>query len=220
MVLLSARMAAADPPAGTETMMTPPLPPGTDTRRGQSHRAGFTMIEVIVVMVLLAVLAAVAAPRIDRVDLQLKTAARELVTQLSAAKHMAVLKQHDVVLGFDVSGRRIRVHSDRNSDRSMDGGEDVRFYELPDAVGFGKGGAPSIGAFTGTINLSQLQSGMPSLTFHRNGAASQETLFYFTSLRAARSGGFAEHARAVGVARATGTIGCRSYATSTWRRGC
>lgn len=200
--------------------MTPSNRPQTPRGTHRIGRAGFTIVEVLIVLVLIGVITAVAAPNIQQADFQLKAASQELVTQLSAAKHMSVLKQHDVVLGFDAANRRIRVHSDRDSDGTVDSGEDVRFYELPDAVGFGRGAAPAIGAYNGPLNLNQTTGGLPSLTFHRNGSASQETLFYFTSLRAARNDGFPEDARAVEVVRATGTISCRSYALSSWRQGC
>lgn len=185
-----------------------------------SSRAGFTLVEIMIVLLLIGLLAGIAAPNIDRAQFQLKAASRELVTRMAAAKHMAVLKGHDVVLAFDQTNRRIRIHSDLDNDRQLDANEDVRMFELPEDVAFGKGSAPAIGAFTGPLNLSQSQTGLPTMTFHRNGSTSQQVRFYLTSRRAAINGGFPEDARSVAVARSTGTISCQSYASSSWRDGC
>lgn len=189
-------------------------------RNGLSSRSGFTIVEVVIVLVLVGVIAGIAAPHIKPTRFQLKAASRELVTRMASAKHMAVLKGHDVILAFDQTNRRVRIHSDVDNDRQMDANEDVRMYELPHDVAFGKGGAPAVGGFTQALNLNQSQGGLPTLSFHRNGATSQEVRFYITSRRAAIHGGFPEDARAIVVARSTGTISCQSYASASWRDGC
>lgn len=178
------------------------------------------MVEVVIVLVLVGLVAGIAAPHITPTRFQLKAASRELTTRLASAKHMAVLKGHDVILAFDQTNRRIRIHADVDNDRQLDADEDVRLYELPQDVAFGKGSAPSVGGFTQALNLSQSQGGLPSLSFHRNGSTSQEVRFYITSRRAAIHGGFAEDARSIVVARSTGTTSCQSYASSSWRDGC
>lgn len=186
-----------------------------------NDRGGFSIVELTVIVILVGLMASIAVPRIDRTEFQIRSAIQQVQTTLIAAKHMAVLKQHDVVLAFDTAQARIRVHSDANSNGAVDSGEDVRVFDLPEDIAFGKGSAPAWGTATAAVNFTQAQAGLPSLTFHRNGAASEETRFYVTTYRAALNGGFPEDARAVDIQRATGRVDCRSYDTTDgWREAC
>jgi hypothetical protein len=109
-----------------------------------------------------------------------------------------------------------------NNDNAMDAGEEWFVVELGDGIVFGRGGAPARPLGAGPISMTQAQAGLPALTFHRNGSASEEAIIYFTSERAGSSGGntFARETRAVEIERATGRISCYSYATGEWVRTC
>ncbi len=178
-------------------------------------------MELTIVVVLVGIMTTIAIPRIDRTEFQMRSAIQQVQTTLIAAKHMAVLKQHDVVIVFDTANTRMRIHSDKNSNGTVDSGEDIRLFGLPEDIAFGKGSAPAWGSASSSLNFTQIRGGLPSLTFHRNGAASEETRFYLTTYRAAKSNGFPEDARAVDIQRATGRIECRTYSDSDgWRAGC
>ena len=189
---------------------------------GFGDRSGFTIVELVVIMILIGLMASIAAPSFNRWSFEIESEAAQALTTIMGARHMAVLKQHDVVLAFDTANQRVRIHTDVNSNGTVDSGEDTRLFELSESMGFGRGGAPAWGDYTRTLNMTQKQDGFPSITFHRNGSASEETRFYLTTQRAVQNGGFPEDARAFDVQRATGRIECRSYSPTDgeWSMAC
>ena len=70
----------------------------------------------------------------------------------------------------------------------------------------------------GPVTFGGRQNDMPSVTFQRNGAASEAGGFYMTSTRDARTGTFAEDARAVEIERSTGRATWFRYTSSGWQR--
>lgn len=63
------------------------------------------------------------------------------------------------------------------------------------------------------------QGGLPALTFHRDGSASEEGGFYITSRRAQVVGGYPQDTRAVEVERATGRPSWYRAGINEWHRG-
>ena len=61
---------------------------------------------------------------------------------------------------------------------------------------------------------------LPALTFHRNGAASEEGVIYLTSLRGAAGDDNSQDTRALQIERATGCVRCFTYRTLAWQEGC
>lgn len=193
---------------------------GPEIRAVPGGSAGFTLVEIIVVLGLLAILLGVAVPRIDVASYRLDAGVREVTTTVRGAQGTAVMRGHDVVLAFDETDRTVRIHSDENSDGGVDSDEGIRVYELPEGVAFGRGSAPARDLSSETISFDGEQGGLPAVTFHRNGSASEEGVVYVTSERALQSSDFEEDARAIEFARSTGRIRCVSYESGSWEEGC
>ncbi|MBI2440227.1 MAG: prepilin-type N-terminal cleavage/methylation domain-containing protein [Lentisphaerae bacterium] len=79
--------------------------------------AGFTLIEVLLVVLLMAIAVAIAWPSFVRSfqGQRLSTAARTLVTVTRYARSMAVLKQSDLVLTFNLANGQIDLVSSNTS---------------------------------------------------------------------------------------------------------
>ncbi len=180
---------------------------------------GFTLVELVVVMVLLGLMAGIVIPLLRPEKFAMDGAVVTVATTLMAQQRSAVLRQHDVVVAVDEAERRMRVHYDTDNDMDMDTGEQWFVVELGEGVVFGRGGAPAFPLSSVPISMTQMQGGLPALTFHRNGSASEESIVYLTSDRAGPST-FAHEARALEIERATGRVTCWSYASGTWVKTC
>ena len=194
-------------------------PPGV--RKGDSvpaPRVGFTLIEVLTVMAVSGILMLIVVPRIDVARVQLDAAMREVGSAVAVARGRAILRQHDYVLMFDEDG--FVLLDDANNNGKTDAGEDRRTVQLPESVRFDRGGATPILGLTEAISFTKTAEELPALTFHRNGAASEEGVIYLTSVRAARGGHNSQDTRALQIERATGRVRCFTYRTLAWQEGC
>ena len=172
-----------------------------------------------VLLGMMAVMTSIAAPRINLSQIRLNGALREVASALASAKSKAILKQHDVILVFDQDESAFRVLLDQNNNASADDGEQVTTVPLSEATRFGLGGAPSLTGESTPVTFSKRVEGLPSLSFHRNGSASEEGVIYLTSARA-EGGGSPEDTRAITIDRGTGQLRCMSYSSLEWKRGC
>lgn len=179
---------------------------------------GVTLIELLTVVVIIGILASIAMPRIDITRYRVNSAMQTAGLTLLAAQRTAVTRQHDVVVGFDVATASIRVHDDANNDGTVDPGERVRSRPLGDNVVFGLAGAPAWAIGANAVTFGQSRAGLPAVTFHRNGSASEYGGVYITSRRAASSG-LATETRLLEVERATGRTTWYRYAGGAWARG-
>lgn len=170
-------------------------------------------------MAVLAIVLGIVVPRIDVTDSRLRAATQEVSVTLLKAQRTAMTRQHDVVLAFDVSNRRIRVHEDSNNNGVIDEGERVTYVAFDEDIAFSLGGAPARDFGDDALGFTQEQDDLPALTYHRNGSASESTGFYFTSRRSAVAGIRPSDTRAVEITRATGRASWYRYDGSDWHRG-
>lgn len=180
---------------------------------------GFTIVEIVIVLVVIGLLAGFALPKIDIQRYRVETAMQGIGTTLLAAQRLAVTKQYDIVIMFDVANQSLRILEDADNDGVAGSTERVRGFPLGDEVVFGRASAPARPMGPGPIEFSKLVGGMPAVTFHRSGSASQEGGFYLTSKAAARTGGRESDSRALEVERATGRASWFRYNPPSWTRG-
>lgn len=197
---------AAGPPAGTGH----PTP----------GRRGFTIPEMVVVLAIFSVLVVLVLPRLEFMRYRLDGSTRGIVAALVTAQRTAVKRQHSVVVAVDTVNRWVRVHEDRDNDGVVETGERVRQVVLDDGVRFGVGGAPYRSAATSaTVTFTARQDGLPAVSFHRSGSASEEGSFYLTSERAVRDSSYTKDARSIQVARATGRASWYYFDPPDWKQG-
>lgn len=187
---------------------------GGTLSRGSS--AGFTLIEVLMVVIIIGIMVAFAAPQINFTRYRVDGAMRSLGTTLLAAQRMAVTRQHDVVVMFDTAGKVVRVLDDANNDGTRQPDEHVSAYPIGDNITFGRAGAPARGIGAAAVTYTQTCDAYPSVTFHRDGSASEYGGIYLTSTR---QDAHSEDTREVETDRATGRASWFSYNGSVWSRG-
>jgi prepilin-type N-terminal cleavage/methylation domain-containing protein len=178
-----------------------------------------TLIEVLMVVVVIGITAAFAAPKIDVTRYRVNGAMQSVGTTFLAAQRLAVTRQHDVAVLFNLDANTIQVHDDANNNGHVDAGEHVSAMPLGDMIVYGLGGASAMTADAGPITFTKTRDGIPVVTFHRDGSASEAGIIYLTSLRAVNSGEDERDARAITIERATGRASWYSYVPPAWKRG-
>jgi Tfp pilus assembly protein FimT len=174
----------------------------------------------VIVLTVAGILLSIVMPRIDVARFQMDAAAQEVGATMGSARGQAILRQHDYVLMFDASLDEYFVLEDANNNGQTDSGEERRTVELPGGVTFGLGAASPLLGLAPAISFTKTKEQLPALTFHRNGATSEEGVVYLTSLRASYRDQGAGDTRAILVERATGRARCFTYTVSVWKEGC
>jgi Tfp pilus assembly protein FimT len=174
----------------------------------RQREAGFTVVELCATIVLIGLMLAFGIARVDTVTWKLDTATKEVMQRLRSARALAVLRQHDVIVSFDVEARALIVHEDVNGDGLVDEDERVVRHRLGGKVQFERGEAPPFAGFTNAA--VSFQAG--AVTFLRNGSASQEGAVYVGWPGAVKG-------RVVVVRRATGYAEVHRYNGSQWSAG-
>jgi Tfp pilus assembly protein FimT len=170
------------------------------------------------VLVLAGILMAMMAPVLKPGRWRADSAIRELTLSLNAAQRLAVMRQHDIVATFEVTENKVRVLQDQNNNGVADPGESWSVIELPETISFGMGGAPALPEGPGPVSFRDNSDG-PTVTFHRNGSASETGAAYVYPARGSLSDG-TEGVRALTIERATGEIRCYSYRSGSWEAAC
>lgn len=162
-------------------------------------------MDVAITLGLIGLMVAMGVSRVESSAWRLDEAGQEVVQRVRAARALAVLKQNDVLVSFDVDDDAVVVHEDSNGNGSVDSGERVLRYPLSGQMQFSRGSAPAYGGFdAGPVTFTDNK-----ITIERNGSASEEGAVYVS-----RPGTY--KARAVVVNRATGYAQMHRYNGSNW----
>lgn len=185
-------------------------------RPGLSRRSAYTVIELLVVLTVIGIVAAMALPRIDVSKFRVDAASRGVRGALQQAQRAAIVKQHDIIVSFDLAGNRLRTLDDRNNDGIADAVERVRWTPMEEGARFVAPPATLSGAAaTALVGADfDIRDNMPSIVFHANGAANTDAEIYLTSDR-----GAADHYRAITLVQATGRTDMFQFHNGVWQRG-
>ena len=125
-------------------------------------------------------------------------------------------RQHDMIVSFDVPGKRVLLIDDQNNNGAADPTEKVLVRPLEDGVRFlAPPAAINAGAVAAVAGAKLKDSGgYPSIIFHRDGATSTDLQVYITSTRPD-----AIDFKALTVTQTTGHVNYYSYRTGSWKRG-
>ena len=190
-----------------------PLP-----RRMRPGTSGVTLIEMMLVVVIIGIGATLAIPRIDTDGYRVNSAARGLNAALMYAQRQAISLQHDIRVGIDTTGRRLRIHEDANNDGIIQNTERVGYATLDGSVVFSRGAATPMSFGSAPVDLTRTQTGLPVIIFRRDGTASENGGFYIVPVKSLR-GGTAKNVRAGEIIRSTGRVAWWTFASGTWVRG-
>jgi len=180
-------------------------------------RRAFTLIEVMIVLVIVSTLLTLSVPRLDLAKYKDDGAVQALRSTLQLAQRAALTQQHDVLVSFDTSRQQMRVVLDLNNDAKYTPGvgERATYRPLSDAL-FKRPPTGVNGPVTGSITggTVRLVDQMPTIVFHRDGAASGNTEIYFQG-----KAGRAKDFRAIVLTQATGRSDWFRYNGSKWSAG-
>ncbi|MGQ0649491.1 MAG: pilus assembly FimT family protein [Gemmatimonadaceae bacterium] len=180
------------------------------------HRRGFTLLELVVVLIMVGLIAGMAVPKLNYERFRAEAAMRSVRSVLQGAQRNAIMRQTNVVVGFNVAQNFVEIVEDIDNDCVYDTGERVTSRPLEDGAKFGTpavgyGGSPVTVAVDGP-NLCTMR-GLPAIQFLRDGATSTDVDIYLTSSR-----GAADDFRMLRVTQASGRTDAFRFETSTWRR--
>jgi prepilin-type N-terminal cleavage/methylation domain-containing protein len=144
------------------------------------RRVGFTLIEILIVLVMVGAMMALAIPRLDITRYRTDAAIQGVRSVLMQAQRTALVRQYDVVISIDTVHNALLWAEDVNNDGVIQSSEHKRSYPLNDGVVFmvppvgldSAVSSPVVGNHLGTMN------DLPTVTFHRDGAATSDLELY------------------------------------------
>ena len=181
------------------------------------REVGFTLAELVITIGIMGVVAAIAVPQfseylpISRVS----GAAKELCTELQAAKMRAISENNNYVITFNTTNSSYKIHDDDNSNGGEDTGESIKIVDIEESY-------PGIGYgyITGTYNTSgstliskavTFTGCPPSLTFKPTGLAKAGTAYLIPVAETSQK----DRQRAVTVA-ITGRVRLYRHTGTVW----
>jgi prepilin-type N-terminal cleavage/methylation domain-containing protein len=182
---------------------------------GRRRTQAFTVIELMIVIAIIGIVAAFAYPKVNFTQFRVDAAARTVRVALQNAERLAITRQYDVVVSFDTANSRIRIVEDNNNNAVVDAGEHVIYAQLEDSVHFVVPPTGVSGSVSSSINGSTIKTvdNMPTLIFHRDGAASSDAEIYITSKRANQ-----DDYRCIRVIQSTGRTLWWRFLNGTWEQ--
>lgn len=186
----------------------------TDLQMGGTR--GFTIFELLITIAIISVLAAIMLPKVNLHQFRIDAGVRQVQGALMQGERYAVQRQHDMVVSFDVAGKRVLVIDDQNNNGAKDPAEKQLVRPLEDGVRFLAPPAAINGGTVAAVAGSKLQTlgGYPSIIFHRDGATSTDLQIYITSTRPN-----ATDFKGLTVTQSTGRVDYYSYRSGSWKRG-
>ena len=183
---------------------------------GRPNRRGFSVIELLIVCAIVGIFATLAYPRVNFTQFQVDGGARVVRLSLQNAQRLAVTRQYDVVVSFDVTRKRLRILEDGNNNDAVDNGERVTYAVLEDGVHFKIPPAGLSGPVTSAISGSNIKivDGMPTIVFRHDGAASTDIEVYLASSKE-----LPNDWRAIQVVQSTGRTDWYRYLNNLWKAG-
>lgn len=182
-------------------------------------KSGFTLVELVIVALVVALVSAIAMPQLGLGRVRADGAAREVMSSLMAAQTKAILRQHDVLVEFDTADSRITVTEDQDNDGVRDGSELATVITIPDGIRLTRASAPAHSMGGGPVSFSSGRRMLPTVTFHRNGSASESGIVYIAP-SAFDGGAEPESAHALIVERSTGRVTCITIQSGSWDSTC
>ena len=190
--------------------------PKNVTATGSARRRGFSAVEMLIVCAIVGIFATLAYPRVNFTQFQVDSGARTIRVALQNAERLAVTRQYDVVVSFDVANKRVRILEDGNNNDAVDNGERVTYAALEDGVHFKIPPAGLSGPVSSAISGSNIKTvdGMPTVVFRRDGAASTDLEVYLASSKE-----LPNDWRAIQVVQSTGRTDWFRYLAGLWKAG-